>query len=211
MGPVTGMSAWYSGTERSHQAAFRRLVRPGDVVIDIGANWGLHAIYLSQLVGPEGFVIALEPYPLAFGELKWHLQANQCLNTKPMLLAIGDLDGEDAFVPSESPSQGALRSVSRAPQGANAIRVEVKTLDALAALLHLERLALVKIDVEGAEGKILAGARKVIQTFQPHFVIDLHTPEQASSVTGTLARCGYRFSQLDKSGGALLASPMKRR
>src|SRR5687767_677321 len=67
--PITGMSPWYSGAEREHQQAFRRLVGLGAMVIDVGANWGIHALYLSRLVGASGKVIAFEPYPPAFAEL----------------------------------------------------------------------------------------------------------------------------------------------
>src|SRR5690242_6574463 len=48
---LTGMSPSYSGAERSHQRAFSRIVASGDTVVDVGANWGLHALYLSALVG----------------------------------------------------------------------------------------------------------------------------------------------------------------
>src|SRR5438045_1307955 len=66
---ITGMSAWYSGPERDHQCAFASLVREGDTVIDIGANWGLHTILLSQCVGRSGRVIAVEPEVRALSEL----------------------------------------------------------------------------------------------------------------------------------------------
>ncbi len=55
---ITGLSPWYSGAERPQQRAFKALLGPGDVVIDIGANWGLHTLYLSRLVGPTGRVLA---------------------------------------------------------------------------------------------------------------------------------------------------------
>ena len=66
---ITGLSPWYSGTERDHQKAFKRLVKPGDVVMDVGANWGIHTLLLSKLVGPSGLVIALEPLPQAVDSL----------------------------------------------------------------------------------------------------------------------------------------------
>src|SRR5262245_37212247 len=54
VGPVTGMSPWYSGPERLHQQTFARHIKRGDIVVDVGANWGLHTLYLSRLVGSEG-------------------------------------------------------------------------------------------------------------------------------------------------------------
>src|SRR6476620_1594301 len=90
---ITGMSAWYSGTERDHQCAFASLVREGDTVIDVGANWGLHTLLLSQCVGRRGRVIAAEPEPRALSELVWHLNANKCDNVKVYRCAVGDRIG----------------------------------------------------------------------------------------------------------------------
>jgi len=56
--PITGMEAWYSGHERDMQRAMAAYVRAGDTVLDVGANWGIHSLLLSRLVGPRGRVIA---------------------------------------------------------------------------------------------------------------------------------------------------------
>lgn len=193
---MTGLSPWYSGVERQHQQAFRRLVRPGDIAIDIGANWGVHTLYLSQLAGRNGLIIALEPYPTAFSELEWHLHANKCLNVKPLLFAMSDTNGETSFTPSDSPSQGALSSVFQNQTGANTISVCTRTLDTLVTELEVTRLKLVKMDVEGAESKILSGAKRTLKDLRPHFVIDLHTPEQDVLVAKTLVQFGYKLSRL---------------
>ncbi len=100
------MSAWYSGTERDHQCAFASLVREGDTVIDVGANWGLHTLLLSQCVGRRGRVIAAEPEPRALSELVWHLNANKCDNVKVYRCAVGDRIGTGRFVASESAYTG---------------------------------------------------------------------------------------------------------
>src|SRR5882724_10781592 len=70
---TTGLSAWYSGPEREHQRTFASLVAPGDTVVDVGANWGLHTLYLSRHVGERGVVIALEPFEQVWRELDWHI------------------------------------------------------------------------------------------------------------------------------------------
>jgi hypothetical protein len=93
VGPITGLSPWYSGAERDHQHAFRRFVAPGNLVVDVGANWGAHTLYLSQLVGSEGKVIAVECFPPVFAELEWHLVANRCKNVTPIRVALSDRDG----------------------------------------------------------------------------------------------------------------------
>jgi len=91
------------------------------------------------------------------------------------------------------------------------------------AKVEIKRLRLIKIDVEGAGGKVLSGAQKTIKDFKPYFVIDLHTPEQDIFVGQLLTSAGYKLSRLarppilhtdrgwpDPTGvwGSILASPI---
>jgi FkbM family methyltransferase len=221
--PVTGLSPWYSGAEQEHQRTFKALVQPGDVVVDVGANWGLHTLYLSRLVGPDGLVVAIEPFPPAFSELEWHIRTNACLNVKVFPVAISDADGEALFTPGSSPSTGGLSTVCSSPAiPEDSISVTTRELDSVLEEIGIKRLKLIKIDVEGAEGKVLLGAKMTIQRFKPYFVVDLHTPEQDVFVARLLTSQGYRLSRLsgppilhtdngwpDSSGvwGSILATP----
>jgi FkbM family methyltransferase len=221
---VTGMSPWYSGTERAHQRAMAALVRPGDVAVDVGANWGVHTLLLSRLVGPRGRVLSLEPLPRAFEALRWHLDANGCRNVTPMPVALGDFDGTARFVPGASHSQGVLAAARPGAGGdpADGFPVTLRTLDSLVQELGLRAVRLVKIDVEGAESMVLRGAARTLERFRPHLIVDLHTPEQDVLVAGLLTARGYTLSRLegppilrtdagwpDPTGvwGSLLASP----
>jgi FkbM family methyltransferase len=194
---VTGMSAWYSGAEREHQRTFKDLIDPGDIVIDVGANWGLHTLYLSELVGSDGRVIAVEPFPSAFAELEWHVRANNCANVKAISAAISDASGQGLFAPGESASTGSLLECTRAPLSQKEeITVSIRELDSVVEDFEVGKLKLVKIDVEGAESKVLSGSRKTMERYHPYFVIDLHTPEQDVSVASLLTSAGYRLSRL---------------
>jgi FkbM family methyltransferase len=212
VGPVTGLAPWYSGAERAHQQFFRRVVRPGMVAVDVGANWGLHTLLLSRLVGPTGRVVALEPYRPAFAELRWHIRANHLENVIPIEAAVGDRDGECDFVPGDSASTGRVADAVKAsgPSAGEpiegALRVEICRLDSLASRLDLERLDLVKVDVEGAESRVLCGAEQVTARFRPIFVIDLHTPEQDLFVARWLTERGYHLERL--SGPPIVRSDL---
>lgn len=196
-GPITGLSGWYSGTERTHQKAFKNIVQSADVVVDVGANWGLHTLYLSRLVGKKGLVIALEPFPPAFDELQWHIQANGCLNVRALPFALGEANGEALFSVGESAYTGRLSTARAQGLASRAeIPVVVRTLDSVAQELGIDRLKLVKIDVEGAEGKVLSGADRVMEQWKPHFVIDLHTPAQDVEVARQLTQRGYHLRRL---------------
>jgi FkbM family methyltransferase len=194
---VTGMSPWYSGAERDHQETFKKLIEPGDVAIDIGANWGLHTLYLSRLVGPDGLVIALEPFAPAFAELEWHIRANHCRNVKLIQYAISDAGGKALFAAGDSASTGSLVACdARSFTQKDEISVTVQQLDFVVEELGLKKLRLVKVDVEGAESRVLLGSKRTIERYRPYFVIDLHTPEQDVSVADLLTSYGYRLSRL---------------
>ncbi len=163
----------------------------------MGANWGLHTLYFSRLVGPTGKVLAFEPYPPVFSELQWHLQANGCHNGQAFQAALGDTVGAGLFQPGENASTGQLSAgptCSEIP--GKALVVPIQTLDALGEQLRIEQLALVKIDAEGAEARILEGAERLMAKTRPTLVIELHNPEQDVAVARWLTTQGYRFERV---------------
>jgi FkbM family methyltransferase len=194
--PGTGLAPWYSGAERTHQHVFRRLMRPGGVAVDVGANWGIHSLYLSRLAGGDGLVIAIEPFPPAFSDLQWHLAANGCRNVRALPVALSDRDGTSTFLPGESSCTGRLGdSLSAVAVEAGTV-VSTRTLDDVIEEVGVARLDLVKIDVEGAEGRVLRGAERAVTRFRPALVIDLHTPEQDVEVARWLTGHSYRLERL---------------
>jgi FkbM family methyltransferase len=222
IGPITGLSPWYSGAERPVQRVFQALVRSSDVVIDVGANWGLHTLCLSGLVGRSGRVIAMEPFPPAAEELEWHARTNGCDNVTILRAAAGTGDGTAFFRPGTAPTTGTLRREGD-PSGASDVLTEVRALDSVVREFRLRALKLVKIDVEGAESMVLAGARALMRELRPYFVVELHAPEQDVAVAAELGGSGYRISRIsgppiqridvgwpDPAGvwGSILATPM---
>jgi FkbM family methyltransferase len=226
VGEITGLSPWYSGPERAHQRMFRALLTPGAIALDVGANWGSHSLYFSRLVGAMGRVVALEPFPAAFAALTWHLSANRCRNVTPLPVAASNTSGEAFFQAGESASTGQLSaSEATASSGSRTIVVKTRTIDQVCGLLELPRLDLIKIDVEGAEGRALSGADTTIARFRPYLVIDLHTPEQDLQVAHWLTSRNYRLERIvgppirnlehswpDPQGvwGSILARPAER-
>jgi FkbM family methyltransferase len=194
---ITGLSAWYSGPEKRHHQAFAKLVRPGDCVMDIGANWGLHTLHLSRLVGREGRVIALEPFPPAWRELEWHIHHNACTNVQLQRLAASDRDGTEQFLAGESAYTGHLAGQNADAAADPHAVVKVRTVDGLVEDLGLKRLRLMKIDVEGAESRVLSGAAATLDRLTPFLIVDLHTPEQDVRVASFLHALGYNLSRLD--------------
>ncbi len=194
---ITGLSPWYSGAEREHQRTFKRLVQAGDVVVDVGANWGLHTLYLSRLVSHQGTVISIEPFPPAFAELQWHTQANDCANVKQLCAAVSDRDGEALFAPGDDASTGRLSGAANSSTvERNSLVVKTHRLDSILNDLEIEAPRMIKIVVEGAESNVLLGAEETIRRHRPHLVVDLQTPEQDVLVAGFLTSWRYRLERL---------------
>ena len=198
---MTGLSPWYSGAEKHMHGAFRQLVNTGDTVMDVGANWGLHTLYLSRLVGPTGAVIAVEPFGPVAAELEWHIQTNKCTNTKVYRLALSSEDGFAEFTPGDRASKGHLTSLSNeedvdVAQAHSKSRVQTKRLDSLVKELSLTKLKLIKLDVEGAESLILEGARETMRKFRPILVIELHTSQQDVKVAKLVCDEHYTLRRL---------------
>lgn len=134
--------------------AFLSYVRPGDVCIDAGANLGYHTIFLSQLVGDKGAVLAFEPDPTHYAKLKANLELNEIKNVHAYPHALLNMRGELNFF--SYPGGGYSSFVPF--QGSHRISVPTFTLDEI--LLPYVPVRMIKIDCEGSEERILHGAKE---------------------------------------------------
>ncbi len=195
--PTTGVAPIYSGAERPVQAAMRRLVKSDSCVFDVGANWGIHTLFLSRLVGAGGRVWAFEPVPEVFAELQWHLAMNKCQNVTAMEYALAEREGESMFLRGATATQGRLDpEIALSKPAEDRFAVPVKTVDGIVAQYALKQVDFMKIDVEGAESKVLEGAIKTMEQFRPRLIIELHNPEQDLAVAEFLCRRGFRLSRV---------------
>jgi FkbM family methyltransferase len=180
--------------------ALQKLVKPGDIVFDIGANIGAHTLGLAQSVGPSGRVYAFEPADFAFAKLRRNLALNPGLETRTnphqLLLsatpsqiaereiyASWPLEKDDSVHPKH---RGRLVSTARAT---------VDTLDAFVARQEIVRLDLIKMDVDGHELPVLLGGRETLRRFQPLLVM-----EMSPYVHAEQHQCFADFVELLKSG-----------
>lgn len=166
--------AFYFGhTEPALFELYEQFIKPGQVVVDAGANIGLHTLVFSRLVGPKGRVYAFEPDAINFARLEEHLAQNRIQNVIAADCALGESQTQAVLVrdPSDS-SRSYLSSVVGAAGSASAVRVV--SLDQFAVRKSLERIDFLKVDVEGHELPLLQGAhdlmrRGVIKTMQLEF------------------------------------------
>jgi FkbM family methyltransferase len=202
--------------------AYRNIVKPGQVVLDIGANIGAHTLPLAALAGKNGRVIAFEP--TAFAAQK--LTANVALN--PELAPRIVLHQVMLVADTDEPLQPALFSSWPLVEAGGTVHEKHKgrlmdtsgaraaTLDQMIKELGLTKVDFVKIDVDGHELAVLRGARETLKRFRPAIAIELapyiHAEHGYSfeELVLLLTNAGYIFRELSGSGPLPTAPEMLR-
>lgn len=171
-------------------------VKPGDVCIDIGAEYGLYTVALAARVGPDGKVYSIEPQPDATRILDLAVQlagAAEIVTTYG--LALAEEEGQDLLsVPRRRglPVHGrAYLSGSATGPGPNVefdssrlVPVEVTTLDQFCADQDIARVDVIKADVEGAELKVLRGGVDTLSRDHPAIQLEIENPHIAKYGAG---------------------------
>ena len=182
--------------------AYRRFVKPGDTVIEIGGHIGFVTLHLRKLVGEHGSVVVFEPGPNNLPYL--HANVAPFPNIHIVEAACGDRNGmvnfwvenltgqNNSLMPSYA---SYLQNKERAfvPSKSEKIRVSMMTLDTFVKENGLVP-SLVKIDVEHAEHMVLKGARGSLTKYRPALIMEV---EDRAPVEELLAQLGYKV--FDKS------------
>jgi FkbM family methyltransferase len=205
--PGRSNAGYLLGTsEPGVQRAMLALLKPGMTFFDVGANVGFHSTLACRLVDPSrGHVISFEPMTGNADQIELNARLNHFDCVRVMRVALGNHDGEARFLLSEISSRGALETAGRIPSSpAGAATVPIRRLDTLMSEAHLPSPNVMKIDVEGAEADVLAGAHETLMRHRPILMIELHGTNAA--VASALDAVGYRASVLG-SGGSIAAVP----
>jgi FkbM family methyltransferase len=181
---------------------FTQVTKPGDTVIDIGANAGYYTIIASKLVGPKGRVFAFEPDPVSFELLKKNVALNNCTNVIIEQKALSDKKGKLTLFVAEK-NKGDHRVYQPAGESRSAIDVEAVALDEYLKD-HPGQVNVIKMDVQGAEGIITTGMAKTLDQNAKNLVIfsefwPTALTKMGCDPAGYLARykgLGFRFFDL---------------
>jgi FkbM family methyltransferase len=170
-----------------------QLIKPEFVCLDIGANVGYYATFLSDLVGPKGKVYAVEPVPLFAGILKKNLGSNRLKNTQIMPYALGS---EEKEITLGTPTingvfRHGLTKIVEQKEAASlqTFKAQMKVPDVLFS--HLEKLDFVKCDVEGYEVILFPQMMQTLRKFKPLIQIEINTPENRKQLIDLLQPLGY--------------------
>lgn len=165
----------------------QKIIKPKDLVVDIGANIGVNTVFLAQAVGNQGTVLAFEPQRVIFQNLCANLALNSITNTYCYNVAVGDTFSAIKLpvLDYSKPDDFSKIDIGENEEGELAQTI---TLDSL----NLPQCRLIKIDVAGMELAVLQGAVNTIKALQPILYIN-YQPKNDKSLINFLVECGYRL------------------
>lgn len=175
-------------------------VPAGGVFFDIGSYFG----YYSLLAARRGAsVYAFEPAPANFSLLQDHIALNSLDQIHAFPLALSDVPGRArfAFASAENRGTGHIAGAGEAGE-----EVALTTLDTFVAEQGVMRLDALKLDVEGAECRVLAGGRETLRRFRPTMLVELNprcldrAGSSETALLGALSDLGYRLMRATARG-----------
>jgi len=187
------------------------LLKPGMVVVDVGANWGYFSLIAAHLVGTAGRVLALEPHPRLSTMLRQNVATNGLAQGHPLTVAAGIGPGTRAFVGFDE--RGGNWGVSRAAreQERGDFECATRAIDDLLDEHGVGIVDLVKIDIEGAEAEAITGmARGLSRHRYRHVILECH-PAELAALGMTIEHCLAPFSRAGYQGWHIDHSPTMHR
>ncbi|HRI68284.1 MAG TPA: FkbM family methyltransferase [Polyangium sp.] len=173
------------------------LIQPGDGVVEGGANEGYHSTFIAELVGKAGRLWAFEPNPLPRKTLYSNTQGLSQVSVHHEALAAEPAESRDFFVPrSDVPNQGLGGLAHNSTQATEKVAVRIETID---RVVGESPVSLIKLDVQGFEHEVMAGAKQVVARDCP-FVLFESMPDETSGkdVAAMLEQQGYSLWRIDE-------------
>lgn len=178
----------YGEFSESEVALFRQLLRPGDLVVEAGANFGAHTLAMAKMVGDQGGIIAFEPQRLVFQAMVANVALNSLANVVTVQAGLGAYQGT-IKVPVLDPAKGHNFGGFNISNHNLGEEVPVRTIDSL----NLNRCRLIKVDVEGMECEVLEGARNTIARLRPVLYVENDRTEHSQRLITLIQSLGYKL------------------
>jgi len=182
--PLMAWGLYFKNVEPKVHAVYKKFMAPGCVFFDVGANVGLHSYFVSRrFAGSQ--VHAFEPLPGNADYIRTSLRINNISNITLIQKAVGDHSSTVYFDQFRSNHEGFITDRE------TGFSVALTSLDNYLDQVPVKP-QLIKIDVEGAESKVLQGFEKHFSHVQPVMVIEVHNPPAAADLSRFFAR--YRYT-----------------
>ncbi|MBA3238582.1 MAG: FkbM family methyltransferase [Parachlamydiaceae bacterium] len=181
---------------------FKKYVKPGSVVLDIGGHIGTHALNLSKIVGEEGQVHVFEPQGKMFCELAINMYLNRCNNVVLHHNALGiEEKWIEMFIPKEAWVENLASdfinqghgTVTESPENFGGDRAKMIRLDDL----NLNNISFIKMDVEGYEMNVIKGGIETIKSNKPIMIVEIFNDSLKPSKIKFIENLGYIGTSLN--------------
>jgi FkbM family methyltransferase len=173
-------------------------LKPGDVVLDLGAYAGGSTLSFSKAVGPKGLVLALEPDPKNLSALNRNIQEHHLDNVEVEAAAVWDQDGECSFQAEGCTGSSFAEVIGR---DTHLVSVGTVTLGTLLARHGIDQVRFIKMDIEGSELRVLQQAMPLLQKLRPRLVVEPHRQKgvlNTSQLVALLEKGGFETRVTDQ-------------
>ena len=170
----------YGTYEELESKIMEEKIEMGNIVVDVGANIGLHTLNMARIVGNTGQVFAFEPDPSNFEILKKNVKINNYKNIILEQKAVGDKHGRTTLYQSDHP--GKHRIFPQTEQAKGQVQVELTNLDNYFDFDMIDKINFIKIDVEGLEFSVLKGMKNILKNSKKIKILFEFMPENTMEV-----------------------------
>lgn len=186
-----------------------KILKPSMTFVDVGANLGLYTLYAARKVGPEGVVLALEPSSREFRKLCANVELNKLPNVRSLQVGASDSASEAELLVAleERAGHNTLGAFGYDTALCRKEVVRLERLDDIVRREGLQRVDVLKMDIEGAEWLALQGAAETLQRFRPALFLEFsdrmlkHQSCNSGQIWQFLADLGYRVYAFDERTG----------
>jgi FkbM family methyltransferase len=178
----------YGEFSEGEAEVFTQLIQPDSTVLEVGANIGSHTALLARLAGPKGIVHAFEPQRTVFQILCANIALNGIRNVHTHQVAVGRTPGSINVPQLDSTAVNNFGGLALG-NWAHGEQVPVITIDSL----NLPNVRFIKIDVEGMESDVIAGAQQTIKQNLPVMYLENDRKEKSPALIRQLLDLGYRL------------------
>lgn len=196
---LIGAQIHYLGDYEGYiKAAFQQHIKPGNTVLDVGANIGFHTLYFSELVGNQGKVLAFEPVKYNFEKINDNIALNGYTNITLYQLALGNSNETFSIKARQDDSNPGTFNLFEKGD------LEIKCV--IGDDVIKEKIDFIKIDVEGYELYAFQGLKKIIEINKPKIVFEydrnyqLRTQQDSKAIFEFLALLNYSFHEIKHEG-----------
>jgi FkbM family methyltransferase len=172
---------WYGHYEKGLGDLIKKILNPGDVFLDIGANIGYFSL-LAAKHEPTAKIISFEPVSSQFERLEENISLNIARNVRALHSAVGERNEERDIYISAEDNTGMSSFQKPGNYSGRTEKVKVVTIDKWFESSGLAKVDLIKLDVEGSEFAAVKGMHEIIKRFKPLLIVEINP--------GTLAQFG---------------------